>query len=404
MPSNTSTTREKPPHLSDQSDLATYDPNFLGGEVCSKQAEEPPLLDVQPRPFFELNPVPILAWLVSPKFQVPPPLRNPDNLLRLARPLTTMTTKIGVGVSAFWTGIAALFGAGVGVISAGPGPAMVPVGDALDFSGERLQKLLKPEDLFVLTKHLTAYPEDKDLVLKALHEPTLQKQREKLYDVIRTIVVSPGETLRVVDSNGNPLFEYQVDPIQISTSENEVLANEGEGAGSCPPNMVYVSKVESRLSQALCVDEDDYPSLDNPSMPMVHVSVAKAESLCAARKARLPTAEEYYAVASYGGRKNYPTKDGSVKGIHYKSSGPRRLKWDPADNFLEYQQPDGSKRKIYNPTGNVWKILEDGKVGGGAWSFNYDRDVRADSRDHYYFVFGNDDVGFRCVTSPQDIK
>ncbi len=128
-----------------------------------------------------------------------------------------------------------------------------------------------------------------------------------------------------------------------------------------------------------------------------------AKSYCAFVGARLPTADEWYAEASNGGRRKYPwgseeaTCERSVMNEGGKGCGKDRT-WPVCS------KPEGnSVSGMCDLSGNVWEwtTTKDGSsrvIRGGSWRSDALSYLQASARLDDSPDYGSAGDGFRCVS------
>ncbi|MBL7685596.1 MAG: SUMF1/EgtB/PvdO family nonheme iron enzyme [Deltaproteobacteria bacterium] len=329
----------------------TKETSFIASDVVSTQEPARP-------PY-------VLGLLAGPQFKGSSVLKNIEGFIQLGEQATRpLVSRVDVALGGL---LASSFGTALGMFVSGPAPFIEGHSDQdLDFTVDRLKNFLKPEEVNVLVRNAVQNPEHKRRIEEILAQ---YSGRERVVALL------------------------------------ELLKKDKPDQHACPDSMVYVSQQESGLPEALCVDQDDHPDLKNPKMPRVSVTFREAIQMCELRHARLPAVEEYQAIASFGRRQNYPTLDKTTRGVHFnEKSGPRVLGFND-ENAILYMQPNGQRRPIYNLTGNVRKWLANGSIGGGSWRTLGPEGVHALFRTvPSVRISSVEDVGFRCVTTPQKIS
>lgn len=347
---------------------------------------------------------PVLGLTAIPRASLSTAFRNIDVFIRSLNSSSSLLSEVGAAGMFLWAGVTALVGGALGNLAAGPKPvlaALMTPPQGLDGRMDRAQKLLTPEEMLSLTTYLSQKPDAERRFNLALAEGSVSEQREALLAIGRQAGPSaPGPKINTPPKSFFSTWLGGLNPKSGSSAKDDGILE------SCPSGMVYTPKQETGLPRSLCVDEDNYPDPAHPTLPMVkNISVNQAQALCSQRQARLFSRNEYLAVASFGGKKIYPTRDGTARGLHFLARGPRELKFDPENNFIEYTQPDGSKKKIGNLAGNVWELLSDGSRAGGAWTKKTLQDVQvnkilSDIDGDSDYVGYSGVTGFRCVSDP----
>jgi hypothetical protein len=155
----------------------------------------------------------------------------------------------------------------------------------------------------------------------------------------------------------------------------------------CPPGMKRVPGEE----RAVCVDRYEFPGV--AQMPMRKVSYREAAALCAERKKRLCSEEEWEAACRGPHGASFPYGPAyRPKVCNTSTSGPAAIV--PSGSF----QGCTSERGLYDMAGNVaeWIAEEHHTKGGSA----------RDGSEGRCSVHGRpsgeraDDIGFRCCADP----
>jgi formylglycine-generating enzyme required for sulfatase activity len=144
---------------------------------------------------------------------------------------------------------------------------------------------------------------------------------------------------------------------------------------------------------------------DRSNHPINCVSALQAEVYCSWKKARLPTAEEYSAMASppHRAKQWYPWGEPDPD-----DDGKHRACWSGGENARSGtcavgSFPSGAGRGgILDAVGNVWEWTStvrrnDRVFMGGAWNEKTTRKLAHDSSNHNSPSSHFEDVGFRCV-------
>lgn len=399
-------------------DKASYNPEYLERQVCATETSNAELaaedIKLVSAPDSSGSKLPyILGLLGSPRFHSPSAFKNIESLLtagkKVARPAVSAAETIGKSSAAFWDSVGGLFGAALGGLLAGPGPALAydATPQGLDFSSDRLQGLgLKPEEILVLTSEFLEHPERSVMLHEALARPTIKEQREELRAMIR-IILQPGEMVQIEDDKGNVLGRYTHESSNDkSPPPAEVVQREGAKNGPCLPDMVFVPSgtYKNKAFPAICVDKSEYSNTPD-RMPLVNESHETVTQLCSKQGKRLPSADEWARVASANGTLEFSTRTGEfdfrnpvgLKAIHYNERNPRPVCM-AAGAYITY----GGK-EICDLNGNVHEWTSDHFIVGGAFTAINERQVRADYRRNTT-DYGNLLVGFRCVSPPRIAK
>lgn len=206
-------------------------------------------------------------------------------------------------------------------------------------------------------------------------------------------------------------------------------------SNNCPDGMIYWpgGTYEGKNFRPLCVDEHEFSGQDllnlseedfqrsldcesalaicpsksfakeNPLKPLVEIMSGKgAKNICGVIGKRLPTHQEWQAIASNLGTKEYSTRSGDLdKGVYYNEDEAREV-CDARGLYMEY----GGK-EVCDMNGNVNEWTWDPYAGdsgkyyicGGSFGDKKESNVSAEKcvePGRGYNIY-SEYVGFRCV-------
>ncbi len=115
------------------------------------------------------------------------------------------------------------------------------------------------------------------------------------------------------------------------------------------------------LSDELCMDAAEYPGLRRP--PLVSVNLEEARELCARRKGRLCSKQEWtFACAGAKGRRRYPYGANLVHDrCNHASPAGYEMEVMPSGFYKKCVSPEG----VYDLVGNVGEWITSGEAMGG---------------------------------------
>ncbi|MBN2494164.1 MAG: formylglycine-generating enzyme family protein [Deltaproteobacteria bacterium] len=203
-------------------------------------------------------------------------------------------------------------------------------------------------------------------------------------------------TVMLEGGGGGLVWEHSPEAgIELSRSEVTVAQYRAcVEAGSC-------SEPRSKSENRYC----NWGRPDRDRHPVNCVSWHQAEAFCKWAGGWLPTAQEWYAVASGAGQRKYPWGDERAScALAVMAEGGDGCGADatwPVCSMPSGHSPGG----LCDMSGNVWEwtsdsLGEDRVICGGSWLNRDPAELRASSRRRHHKMHKDCFVGFRCARSP----